>query len=226
MAARMIRAASADNGGVSSEVNVEVSGEPSGAAPTSRRGRRPAGADTRNTVLTAARTEFAAHGYEKTTMRGIARSAGVDSALLHHYFGTKQQLFIAALDFPLDPDIIVQLLQTGARETAGDRIVRFALSLWEEPSVRERLMAMLRTVAANDQVAGLFRGFVQRELVGRFTAALGEETAAVRVELVMSQILGLAMARYVIGVEPLASAGVDEVAALVGPVLQHYLDAD
>lgn len=203
-----------------------MSGEPGEAAPTARRGRRPGGADTRNTVLAAARTEFAAHGYEKTTMRGIARSAGVDSALLHHYFGTKQQLFIAALEFPVDPELIGQVLLAGDRGTAGDRIVRLALSLWEQPPVRERLMAMLRTVAANDEVAKLFRDFVQRELVPRVAAAWGEDGAAVRVELVMSQIVGLAMARHVIGVEPLASASIDGVAALVGPALQHYLDAD
>lgn len=157
-------------------------------------------------------------------MRGIARSAGVDSALVHHYFGTKQQLFIAALDFPLDPELIAQLLLTGDRETAGERIVRFALSLWDEPSVRERLTALLRTVAANDEVARLFRDFVQHELVARVSAAWGERAAAFRVELVMSQIVGLAMGRYIIGVEPLATAGTDELAALVGPALQHYLD--
>ncbi|HET9171927.1 MAG TPA: TetR family transcriptional regulator [Actinospica sp.] len=196
------------------------------AAPTARRGRRPGGPDTRAAVLDAARKEFAALGYEKASIRGIARSAGVDSALVHHYFGTKQQLFIAALDFPIDPELVAQLLLTGERETAGDRIVRFALSLWEEPEVRERLMALLRTVAANDQVGELFRDFVERELVARVSTAWGEVGAAVRVELVMSQIVGLAMARYVIGVEPLASAGIDQVAALVGPVLQHYLDAD
>jgi AcrR family transcriptional regulator len=203
-----------------------MSAEPGEAAPTARRGRRPGGADTRSTVLAAARAEFAAHGYEKTTMRGIARSAGVDSALLHHYFGTKQQLFIAALEFPVDPELIGQVLLTGDRKTAGDRIVRLALSLWEQPPVRERLLAMLRTVAANDEVATLFRDFVQRELVARVAAAWGADGAAVRVELVMSQIVGLAMARHVIGVEPLASAGIDDVAALVGPVLQHYLDAE
>lgn len=203
-----------------------MSGEPGEAAPTARRGRRPGGADTRSTVLAAARTEFATHGYEKTTMRGIARSAGVDSALLHHYFGTKQQLFIAALEFPVDPEVITQVLVAGDRKTAGDRIARLALSLWEQPPVRERLMALLRTIAANDDVAKLFRDFVQRELVARVSAAWGGEAAAVRVELVMSQIVGLAMARSVIGLEPLASASSDDVAALVGPVLQHYLDFD
>lgn len=188
-----------------------------------RTGRRPGGGDTRGAVLDAARGEFAAHGYEKSSMRGIARAAGVDAALLHHYFGSKQQLFLAALEFPVNPEFIAQLILTGDRSTVGERIIRFALTLWEDPPVRERLLALLRTAATNEQVAELFRGFVEQELVARVVAALGEEGAGLRVELAMSQIVGLAMARYVFRVEPLASAGPEELAALVGPALQSYL---
>ncbi|MGI8446450.1 MAG: TetR family transcriptional regulator [Streptosporangiaceae bacterium] len=193
-----------------------------GPQPRKRTGRRPGGADTRGTILDAARAEFAAHGYEKTSMRAIARAAGVDAALLHHYFGSKQQLFLAALDFPLDPDAIARLILAGDQGQVGDRVVRFALTLWEDPPVRERLLAALRAAATNEQVADLFRGFVQREVVARVVATLGDG-ADLRVELAMSQIIGLAMARYVFRVEPLASADVDEVAALVGPVFQRYL---
>lgn len=194
-------------------------------APRKRTGRRPGGADTRGAVLAAARAEFGAHGYEKTSMRGIARVAGVDSALVHHYFGSKQQLFLAALDFPLDPSFIVEVIIRGDQSKAGERIVRFVLTLWENPQVRDGLLAVIRSVASNEQVAALFRGFIQRELVPRFGAALGSAGAELRVELIMSQIVGLAMARYIIGVEPLASASVDELAALVGPVFQHYVDS-
>lgn len=174
-------------------------------------------------MLDAARGEFAAHGYEKASMRGIARAAGVDAALLHHYFGTKQQLFVAALEFPIDPEHIAQQILTGDRDAAGERVIRFALTFWEDAPARERMLAILRTAATNEQVAELFRDFVERELVARLAAALGEERGGLRVELVMSQIVGLAIARYVMRVEPLASAGPDELAALVGPVLQHYL---
>ena len=189
-----------------------------------RVGRRPGGADTRGAVLDAARGEFAARGYEKTSMRAIARAAGVDAALLHHYFGSKQQLFIAALEFPIDPELIAQLILTGERSEAGPRIVRFALTLWEDPPVRERLLAVLRTAATSEQLSAMFRGFVEHELVTRLSAALGDERAGLHVELVMSQMIGLAMARYVFQVEPLASAGVEELAALVGPALQRYLE--
>jgi len=202
----------------------EAGSDDAGRTPQRPKGRRPGRADTRGAVLDAARAEFAAHGYEKTSMRGIARTAGVDAALLHHYFGTKQQLFVAALDFPISPDLIAQVILTGDRAGAGARIVRFAMTLWEQPPVRERLVAMLRAAATNEQVAELFRGFVERELVLRLATALGSEHPELRVELVMSQIVGLAMARYVFQVEPLASAGIDTVAALVGPTLQRYLD--
>jgi AcrR family transcriptional regulator len=175
-------------------------------------------------VLDAARTAFAAHGYEKTSTRAIARAAGVDVALLHHYFGSKRQLFMAALDFPLDPEFIAQMILAGDRSGVGDRVVRYALGLWEDPPVRERLLAMLRTAATSDEAAELFRGFVHGELVPRVSAVLGPDQAGLPVELVMSQIVGLAMARYVFRIEPLASASVDEIAALVGPALQQYLD--
>jgi AcrR family transcriptional regulator len=174
-------------------------------------------------VLDAARSRFAESGYEKTSVRAIARAAGVDAALVHHYFGTKEQLFLAALDFPLEPSLIAGLITSGDRARAGERIVRFAMSLWDQDPVRERLLAMLRTAATNEQVAELFRGFVQRELVGHVARALGAPRADLRVELVMAQILGLAMARYVFRIEPLASAGTEELVQLVGPVFQHYL---
>jgi hypothetical protein len=130
------------------------------------------------------------------------------------------------LEFPIDPELIAQLILTGDRSQAGPRVVRFALTLWDDPPVRERLLAVLRTAATSEQLSALFRGFVEHELVGRLSAALGDERAGLRVELVMSQVIGLAMARYVFRVEPLASAGVEELVELIGPALQRYLDPE
>lgn len=209
---------------------------PQRAAPRDARkrpGRRPGGADTRGTVLAAARTEFAASGYEAASVRSIARAAGVDPALVHHYFGTKQGLFLAALDFPLDPRVLVGELVEGDRDTVGERVARFAFTLWEEPHARERLVATLRAVAGSDRIAQMMRGFVARELVAaaaeRMPAGpgaeggLGSADRRLRVELAASQIIGVAMARYVLMIEPLASAGVEELVALVAPTLQRYL---
>lgn len=193
--------------------------------PVARRrpGRRPGGADTRQDILDAARAQFAARGYENTSMRAIARSAEVNSALLHHYFGTKDQLFLAALDFPVRPSDLVARILGGPREGVGERLARFAFGLLEDPAARERAVAALRAAATNEQVARLFRGFVGSEVVGPVAAAIGAPRSALRAELAMTQVVGMIMGRYVLAVEPLASAPVEELIALVAPTLQRYL---
>ncbi|MFE6055427.1 TetR family transcriptional regulator [Kitasatospora sp. NPDC056446] len=188
-----------------------------------RVGRRPGGEDTRGAVLEAARAEFGARGYQKASMRAIARAAGVDAALLHHYFGTKDRLFLAALDFPVDPRAVVEHVLAGERARVGERVAAFVLGLWEQPAVRDRLLALLRTAAASEEVAALVRGFMATELVNRLAGELDLENPELRVELVLSQIVGLAMARYVIQVEPLASAPADQLAPLLARTVQGYL---
>lgn len=194
-----------------------------GSGERKRVGRRPGGGDTRGAVLDAARSEFAARGYEAASVRSVARAAGVDPALVHHYFGTKQGLFVAALNFPFDPAVLTQQVFGGDLASVGERAVRFALTQWEDPVVRERLVATLRAAAGSDQVAQLMSGFAVREFIGSVAARLEGPDPMLRVELAMSQIIGLAMARYVLGVPPLATAGVEELVALVGPTLQRYL---
>jgi AcrR family transcriptional regulator len=192
-------------------------------APGKRKGRRPGGEDTRGAVLAAAREQFAEHGYDKASVRAIARQAGVDSALVHHFFGTKDQLFRQALEFPLDPRAIIDVVLAGDLDGMGERIARFALSLWEEPVVRTRLLATLRAAATNERAAQMVREFVKRELVEVVAARLDLPDAQLRVELIASQIVGLAMTRYVIGMQPLASAEIEQLIALAGPALQSYL---
>lgn len=193
-----------------------------GARPR-RVGRRPGGADTRGVVLAAARAEFAARGYEKASMRGIARVAGVDPALLHHYFGSKDRLFLEVLDFPLDPRTVAEQIVSGERAEVGERIARFVLTLWDDAAVRQRLLAVLRSAASSEEVAAMLRGFAVRELVGRIAEGLDVPQPELRVELVLSQVIGLAMARYVIGMEPLASASAEDLVPLLGPTIQRYL---
>ncbi|MEV4559380.1 TetR family transcriptional regulator [Kitasatospora sp. NPDC049285] len=190
---------------------------------TKTRGRRPGGEDTRGAVLAAARAEFAQHGYQKASMRAIARSAGVDAALLHHYFGSKDRLFMAALEFPLDPRAVVEQVFAGDLAGIGERVAGFVLGLWEEPTVRDRLLALVRTAAGSEEVAALMRGFMVTELVDRVADLLEVDQPELRVELVMSQIVGLAMARYVIAVEPLASAPPEALVPLLGRTIQGYL---
>ncbi|MCX5212529.1 TetR family transcriptional regulator [Kitasatospora sp. NBC_00240] len=197
--------------------------QPDAPTPRKRTGRRPGGADTRRTVLEAARAEFAVRGYEKASMRAIGRAAGVDAALLHHYFGSKDRLFMAALEFPVQPKAAVAQLLEGDRAVLGERVAQFVLTLWEQPGVLDRLMALVRAAATTEQVARLMREFVQEELVARIAAELQVEQPELRAELMFSQIVGLAMARYVIGVEPLASATRAELVPLLAPTFQGYL---
>jgi AcrR family transcriptional regulator len=194
-----------------------------GAADRKRLGRRPGGADTRQDILGAARTEFAAHGYEGASIRSIARAASVNSALVHHYFGTKDQLFLSALDFPLQPRDLVAQLVGGERGQMGERVLRFAFGLLEDPASRERMLAVLRAAATNERMARLLRGFISQELVGPVAAILDVAEPRLRVEMTMSQVIGLVMVRYVIAVEPLASAPVEQLVPLLAPTLQRYL---
>ncbi|ACU74420.1 transcriptional regulator, TetR family [Catenulispora acidiphila DSM 44928] len=191
-------------------------------APAKRPGRRPGSADTRGEILDAARAEFASRGYEKATVRGIARAAGVDSALVHHYFGSKDRVFLAALEFPVDPAAVLEQV-AGDPAGIGERLARLVVGLWDVPQARERLLAVVRTVASNEEMAVLLRGFARPQLIVPLAARIGGPDAEARVEMAMAQIIGLAMARYVIGVEPVASLGSEELIALLAPALQRLL---
>jgi AcrR family transcriptional regulator len=191
-----------------------------------RTGRRPGSADTRSAVLDAARAEFAAHGYEKTSMRGIARAAGVDAALIHHYFGTKQQLLREVLQLPVDPRMLVEQILGGDLATVGERLLRFALTLWQNPGMRDRMVATVRTAVTNEQITALMWDMMRREVIPVIAARLPVPDPELRAELAFSQMVGLAMARHVIGAEPLASADIEQLVALVGPTVQRYLTGD
>jgi AcrR family transcriptional regulator len=194
-----------------------------GSSPTARRrGRRPAGHDTRRALLAAARAEFSAQGYQAARVRSIAAAAGVDAAMVNHWFGGKEGLFIAAMDLPINPDEIAARVLDGDREHIGERIVRTFLSVWDATG-GGAFVALLRSVASHEQAARMMREFVSEVLFGRLAAALGPDRPALRTSLCGSQIVGLGMARYVIELEPLASADIETLAAIIGPNLRHYL---
>lgn len=202
----------------------EPVGKRSAPATAGRRlGRRPGRADTRGEVLAAARTEFAEHGYERATVRGIARAAGVDPALVHHYFGSKERLFVAALQLPLSPSDVVPRVVDGDLDGIGERLVRTFLTLWGNPATRAPLVAMLRTAMSHERAAAMLRGFISSAVVARLAERLNLPDGRLRVELAAAHLVGLGLARYVLKVEPLASASEDEVVALVAPAVQGYL---
>ena len=191
-----------------------------------KRGRRGGDSGTREAIVAAARARFAADGYAATPIRAVAADAGVDPALVHYFFGTKEALFAAVMALPFRPaEVLGPLLEEGL-DGLGERLVRRMLGLWDAPDNRPPLVAMVRSVTGHDAVAATMRGFVEREIVGRLAAALPQPDAALRASLVGSQVVGLVVARYVIGLPPLAGADHDTVAAAVGPTLQRYLTGE
>lgn len=193
-------------------------------APKRRRGRPRGGSDARDRILAAAADEFGAHGYDAATVRAIATRAGVDAALVHHYFGTKADLLAAAIGLPLRPDRAVPLILAGPRDEVGAGIVRFVLEQMEDAGTRKRAVALLRTSIGNRMATPLLAEFLQRELIGRIATALGTPDAELRASLVGSQVAGLLIARHVIRLPALADASVDDLVARVGPTVQRYLD--
>ncbi|MGW1270174.1 TetR/AcrR family transcriptional regulator [Streptomyces sp. NPDC002491] len=191
-----------------------------------RRGRPPRAesADTRDRILAAAREEFSERGYEKTSVRGIAKAASVDPALVHHYFGTKEQVFEASIEVAFAPALHApEAIADGPLDQVGERLARFVLGVWENPATRKPLLAILRSAVNNDTAAAVFRRLVSSQLLRRVAAQLDLPDAELRAELAAAQLVGCAMLRYVIKVEPLASADLEQIVARVAPVVQGHL---
>ena len=187
-----------------------------------RRGRRPGAPDTRAAILGAARELFAQHGYGGTSVRAVGAAAGVDAALVHHYFGTKDDLFVAALELPVDPrERLAEVIAQGP-DGAGERMVRVFLSVWDDPDLRLPLIGLARSVLDPSGQRLLRDGFLPAVLhpVG---VALGIDRPEVRMSLVASQVVGLILTRYVLEVEPVASLPADDLVTIYGPTIQRYL---
>jgi AcrR family transcriptional regulator len=187
-----------------------------------RTGRRPGPGGTRERILAAARSHFGEAGYEGATIRRIAGEAGVDPALVLHYFGSKEGAFRAAVEFPIDPAEFIPPLLAPGLDGLGTRLVRFFVETWDSPAGRP-LLGVLRSVVGNDGAAALLRDFVTREVLGRLAEALELDQPQLRASLAASQLIGLAMLRYVVKLEPLASAEADDLAGWLGPTVQRYL---
>ena len=191
---------------------------------TTRMGRRPGESGTKEAIARAARRQFATRGYDRATLRGIAADAGVDVALISHFFGSKQRLFVTVMGIPFSPREVLPEIVGAGIDGAGERLARFILSLLEDPDGRARITGIVRAAASEPEAAGAVRDLITRELIGAFVEHLGVPDAELRATLVGSQVVGLVMARYVVGVEPLASLEPEEVVAAVAPTFQRYLE--
>ncbi|WP_061291252.1 TetR/AcrR family transcriptional regulator [Herbidospora cretacea] len=187
-----------------------------------RPGRRPGSLDTRGEIITAARGVFAEKGFDKATVRGIAREAGVDPALVHHYFDTKEGLFVAAMQFPVEPSVAVPMILAGPREELGERLIRFILTVASDEDRRAPIIAMIRSAMSNEQAATMVREFLGEAVLQRLAQGLGIDP--IRVEAAFGQMIGVVMLRYIVKIEPIASASPDELVALLAPTLQRYVD--
>jgi AcrR family transcriptional regulator len=188
-----------------------------------RSGRRPGPSDTRANILGAARAIFAERGFDGATIRAVALRAGVDPALVHHYFGSKQQLFVAAMELPVDLEADIPRLLDGPPDELGRRIAGFVLDLWELPATRPLLLGLVRSATTDPVAAGMLRGVLQEGPFAALARATDRPDADLRATLVGSQLIGLAMARYIVKVEPMASLPREALVEAIGPTIQRYL---
>lgn len=189
-----------------------------------RPGRRPGPTETRDAILTAARTLFGERGYDGATIRAIAGNAGVDPALVHHFYGSKEQVFVAAMQVPINPADVIQRISDGPREQTAERILRLFLAVWKDADGRAAFLGMMRSAMTNEQAAAMTRQFLRQALLNRLVATLG--VSPLRAEAVMSHVIGTMMMRYVLRLEPLASVGEEELVGMVAPTLQRYFDGE
>jgi AcrR family transcriptional regulator len=191
-----------------------------------RRGRRPGPSRTREAIALAARWQFAELGYDRTTIRSVAAEALVDPALVLHYFESKQQLFLAAVELPFDVADLVEQIRTGPRAKVGERVVEFALGVLRNPEALARWTGMIRAAASDPDAAAVLRDVLNERIFEPLAEALGSDDAQLRANLASSQMVGIVMARYVIAIEPLASAEDETIAAAIAPTIQRYLVGD
>jgi AcrR family transcriptional regulator len=171
----------------------------------------------------AARAEFAERGYDATSLREVARQPGVDAALVHHYFGGKAALFGAAMDLPTDPGERIRTLVDQGTDGIGERLVRLFLAVWDPPATRTPMLALLRSAVSHDEAARLLREFLLDAVARPVAMACGDQDVELRAGLVVTQLMGLGMLRYVVGVDAIVAAPAEELVARIGPVVQGFL---
>ncbi|MGM0697396.1 MAG: TetR family transcriptional regulator [Actinomycetota bacterium] len=196
-----------------------------------RRGRprKESGSDARAAITAAASAEFAEKGYDKTSLRGIARRAQVDSALVHHYFESKAGLFAEVVKLPVRPDHIVRSALDVPDDRLGESLVSTVLGAWEQTSVKSIGVTVLRSAVSDSAAGRLIRQFLLRELKGAVAGRIADggvdrAEADLRATLVLTQMAGALMFRHVLELEPLASMPVDDLTARLAPAVQGHLD--
>ncbi|BBY42635.1 TetR family transcriptional regulator [Mycolicibacterium celeriflavum] len=195
-------------------------------AERKRPGRPPGPSDTRERILTSARELFARNGIDKTSIRAIAAAAAVDPALVHHYFGTKTQLFAAAIHIPIDPMQVIGPLRQVPVEEIGRILPSLLLPLWDSEMGKGFIATLRSMLAGND--SSLFRTFLQEVIAKEVGSRVDDPpgTGPIRVQFVASQLVGVVMARYILELDPFKSLPVEQIAETIAPNLQRYLTGE
>jgi AcrR family transcriptional regulator len=188
-----------------------------------RQGRWRTGQESKRKILAAARASFAANGYQRTTIRSIATEAEVDPSMIHYFFGRKDQLFAATMNLADSPREPISNLLAAGLDGLGVRLVRRFLEVWDAAERVEPLLIMARATNGTDASASMLREYIDQEFTAQLVVALDKPDAALRCDLVCAQLLGVAVARYSMKQEPLASADHDTLVAWLGPILQRIL---
>jgi AcrR family transcriptional regulator len=198
-----------------------------------RTGRRSGDSGTREAILDSARRQFAEHGYDGATIRAIASGASVDPALVHHFYGSKERLFAAAMQLPVVPSEMISAALAdparGADVTLGTHLVASALALWESEELRGPFLALLRSAVTSEQATAMLREFLTEAILTPVAAVMRDTdpvSAPFRASLIASQVLGLAFSRYVLRLGPIASASREELVTAIGPTIDRYLTGD
>jgi AcrR family transcriptional regulator len=188
-----------------------------------RRGRPRGGTESRANILKTARLRFVQHGYAHVTLRSIAAEAGVDVALISHYFESKRGLFGAAMRLNGNPaDIVVDALR-GPLETLPERLLKLVVQAWDDPAGGPALLQLARTALHDPHFGRLFQEMAEREIVMRIAERLEGRKARERSAIATSQLAGLVVTRYVLRVEPLASMSTDDLIRVMAPSLRRVL---
>jgi AcrR family transcriptional regulator len=190
---------------------------------TPRTGRRRGASGSREAILEAARRRFAEHGYLGTSMRAIATDAGVDAALIVHFFGTKARLLTETVQWPFDPEVEMARIAAGGRDRVGEELARLLVRTWDREGDRDAIITLLCAATIEPAAAELMREFMQRELFPPLLRPLDVPQPELRANLAASQLLGLGIARYVLRLDPLGRMTEDDVVGWIAPTLQRYL---